>query len=380
MKILGMLRDQGNDAMKNYKNSVEEYIRVNIFTKTGEAFLDFSLEEDDIYSELNDIGQMLCREYIEGDSSFYLLDSVRVQAAAIHGHQAVLVCKGMLELIFRTSAVMVGGERRQRNADEEFYEPWRNNLSSWYQYGDIEWSNKKFWWIHEEIHRKLFDMYVGGMFVFIVMHEIGHLHNLHGERRGDSSEGKLSSTSDNIFIHEAVRCAEEENEADSLAVHAREIIADTYAFQFMLAELEKLPPSESSFSGVDKGKLCVLNFSICIYIVASLFWALNLKRPMRNDTQEDYYPSHVFRLQSIETASLEHQICGSDNDQTRLGIILGMQNYIKNLACATGNDEFVSWRLTTSIPANYEHYQKICEITGRWSNMSFGVRDEDYLR
>ena len=94
--------------MKNYKNSVEEYIKKNIFSKTGEAFFDFSLEEDDIYSVLNDVGQVLCRKYVEGDSSFYLLDSVRVQAAAIHGYQAVLVCKGMLELIFRASAMMVG--------------------------------------------------------------------------------------------------------------------------------------------------------------------------------------------------------------------------------------------------------------------------------
>jgi len=366
--------------MKDYKDSVEEYIRRKIFSKTGEAFLDFSLEEDDIYSELNDIGQWLCRKYPEGNSSFYLLDSVRVQAAAIHGHQAVLVCKGMVELIFRTSDMMVGAERRLRNNDEKFYEPWRDNLSSWLKDGDFEWSNNDFWWIHEESHRKMFEMFVEGMFVFIVLHEIGHLHNLHGERRGDKSEGKIPSASDNIVIHEAVSCAEEKNETDSLAVHAREIIADTYAFQFMLTEFEKFYFPASEYENLNKGALCVANYNVCIYIVASLFWALNFQRPMRNDTQEDYYPSHVFRLQSIETASLEHRICGGDYGLTHLAVRLGMQGYTGKLRCATDNDELSSWRTTMDIPANFEHYQKICGITEKWSNMKYGVRDEDYLR
>ena len=104
-------------------------IKRQIFSKTGEAFLDLSIQEDVIYSEFDFVGRMLCQKYIEGDSSFYLLDSVQVQAAAVHGHQAVLVCKGMLDLIFRTSAMMVGAERRQKSPEDEFYEPWINNLS-----------------------------------------------------------------------------------------------------------------------------------------------------------------------------------------------------------------------------------------------------------
>lgn len=36
--------------MQSYKDAVEEYIRRKIFSKTGEAFLDLSIQEDVIYS------------------------------------------------------------------------------------------------------------------------------------------------------------------------------------------------------------------------------------------------------------------------------------------------------------------------------------------
>lgn len=100
--------------MQDYKNSVEEFIQENIFSQTGETYFDFSRQENSLYKELNYIGKELCLTYIVGYSSFYLIDSIRVQAVAIHKHQAVLVFKGMLELIFRTSSMMVGAERRRK--------------------------------------------------------------------------------------------------------------------------------------------------------------------------------------------------------------------------------------------------------------------------
>lgn len=50
--------------MKDYKVSVEEHIKKSIFSKTGEAFLDSSNEEDNIYSEFNYVGQLLRHKYI----------------------------------------------------------------------------------------------------------------------------------------------------------------------------------------------------------------------------------------------------------------------------------------------------------------------------
>ena len=367
--------------MKSYKDAVEDCIRRQIFSKTGEAFLDLSSQEDIIYSEFDFVGRMLCQKYIEGDSSFYLLDSMRVQAVAVHCYQAVLVCKGMLDLIFRTSAMMVGAERRQKIPEDQFYEPWKNNLSYWFKSAVFDWSDERYWWLHQDDYRKCFDMLAEGLFVFIVLHEIGHLHNLHGDRRAENSRHAHTSSSntDEIFVHEALDGGEAMSEADRLAAHTREVIADTFAFQFMLVELREFLLPESEYTGRDEGALRVLNFGTCIYMVASLFWALSFQRPMRDDTQEDDYPSHLFRLQSIEAASLEHQLCGG-NRQTYLGMQIGIKNYTEKLICAAGDKGFVSWRMTAGLPVNHAHYQKICKLTGEWSNIKFGVRNEDWLR
>lgn len=367
--------------MQSYKDAVESYIKRQIFSKTGEAFLDLSIQEDVIYSEFDFVGRMLCQKYIEGDSSFCLLDSVQVQAAAVHGHQAVLVCKGMLDLIFRTSAMMVGAERRQKSPEDEFYEPWINNLSYWFKSAEFDWSDERYWWLHQDDYRKAFEMLAEGLFVFLVLHEIGHLHNLHGDRRAENSRPAPTSSSnaDEIFVHEALGGSEAMSEDDRLAAHTREVIADTFAFQFMLVELRECLLPESEYAGRDEGALRVLNFGMCIYMVASLFWALSFQRPMRDDTQEDDYPSHLFRLQSIEATSLEHQLCGG-NQQTYLGMQIGIKNYTEKLICAAGDKGFVSWRMTADLPANHAHYQKICEMTDEWSNIKFGVRNEDWLR
>lgn len=267
--------------MQSYKELVEDYIRRKIFSKTGEAFLDLSIQEDVLYSELDFVGRMLCRKYIEGNSSFFLIDSVRVQAAAVHGHQAVLVCKGMLDLIFRTSAMMVGAERRQNFPGDEFYEPWRNNLSYWFKSAEFEWSDERYWWLQGD-HRKAFEMLAEGIFVFLVLHEIGHLHNLHGERRAGNSKSASSSSlpgADEIFVHEALGGCGALSEEDRLAAHTREVIADTYAFQFMLVELRESLFPESEYGDRDEDALRVMSFGMCIYMVASLFWALSFQRP-----------------------------------------------------------------------------------------------------
>ena len=52
-------------------NYVETYIKNSLLSKTGEAFFDFSLENEMIYSDLNMIGNGLCIEIIGDDSFFY---------------------------------------------------------------------------------------------------------------------------------------------------------------------------------------------------------------------------------------------------------------------------------------------------------------------
>lgn len=368
--------------MQDYMDTVKEYIQNNIFSKTGEALFDFSLQEVPLYSELNSIGKYLCKEQINGYSSFFLVDSFRIQAAAIHEHRAILVFKGMLELIFRTSAMMVGAERRLHEPDSKFYEPWLNNVGLWINGGDFEWSNDQYWWLHDEIHRKMFDMFVEGMFVFLVLHEIGHIHNLHGERRQDAAKENESPKDSMILIHKAVKESDDNDmdEAENIDTHTREIIADSYAFQFMLSELKECFCPESEYKDVDAGALSSLNYGVCLYIITSYFWALSFQYPMANDKQNDGYPSHAFRVSSIGAVSLEHKVCGGNDQLTRIGLELGMKSSMEKLICAAGNAGFIEWLRSMNLSANYAHYEKICANTPKWSNFIFGVRDRDWLK
>ena len=109
--------------MQNHKSSVEEYIQQNIFSRTGENFFDFSFEEDYLYQQLDFIGKNLCLKYVGIYSCFYLIDSFQAQAGAIHKHQCVLVYKGMLELIFRTSAMMGSSQKTESMVTPVFATP-----------------------------------------------------------------------------------------------------------------------------------------------------------------------------------------------------------------------------------------------------------------
>lgn len=351
-------------------NYVETYIKNSLLSKTGEAFFDFSLENEMIYSDLNMIGNGLCIEIIGDDSFFYILESTQVQAVAIHGYRTVLVYRGMLEFIFRISAMMVGSQSRLNDKDKIFYEPWRDNINAWLNGGVFDWEDERYWWIHDETSRDAFYHLVEWLFEFVVLHEIGHIHNLHGERRNDNEKAK-------VFIHRAVSFDEEKDESERLSAHAREIIADTYAFQFLFEDCKEHMFSKSIYPDVDEGGLLVVNYIYCIYIVASFFWAMSIIRPMKNNEQNDCYPSHAFRLTAIETASLEHNICGSD--RTKDVLMMGMNNYIKHSMSASGDDRIFHWRNTMNYPANQDHYERICNITKEWANLKFGVRDEDWL-
>lgn len=362
--------------MQNYKNVVENFIHNEILSKTGEIYFDFSKEEDCLYHELDFIGKNLCQDYVKGPSSFYIIDSVRVQAVAIHNHKIVLIFKGMLEQIFRTAAMMVGAERRHKESNEIFYEPWFDNVNLWINRGEFEWTSNEYWWLHDQEYRKAFDILVEALFIFLVLHEIGHLHNLHGERRNDSNEECVSPIDTITFIHKAIEDNEEMDETERLNSHAREIVADTFAFQFMMSELKESLFPNSEYEGADPTTLTAINFGVCIYAVASYLWALNF----RCNSDCSTHPPHVFRLASIEAACLEHRVCGGDEKLTILGLEIGMRSYLKKMKCVCNSNEFVEWRNLKDTPANQEYYEKICGIIPNWSNSIFGVRDENWLQ
>jgi hypothetical protein len=366
--------------MGKFKESVEAHIKASIFSKTAEQFLYCNGQDDEIYATLKLLGETLCAEYIPGQSSFYLVDGARVQAVAIHPYQTVLVCKGMLEFVFRLSSMMVGAERRQNFPDEQFYEPWCNRVWSWLNGGNLDWEDSRHWWLHDSAFRTVFNYCSKTIFTFIVLHEIGHLHHMHGARRLDKALQSGSFSVDEEVIHEAVAIHSAKTKADKISAHACEIAADTYAFQFLIDEVKSSIFDIEDYTSSGDQKTCVSSYCMAIYSVASFFWGLSFIYKMQEDAQDNDYPSHAFRLHSIETACLEHRICGMAQPHAVFALEFGMKSYTKKIICAARNEDFVHWRLKINHKQNQDHYYRICEAMSSWSNMAFGTRDEDWAK
>ena len=146
-------------------------------------------------------------------------------------------------------------------------------------------------------------------------------------------------------------------------------------FKYVFFPELRLPGIDSAL----RSTMEVTNFVTCLYGVAAYFWALHYRKPMTNDSQLNGYPSHAFRLVSIEAASLEHGLGAGLHDRA-LGQKLGVENYLTKLPLASGNSDFIDWRRSVDTKASEEHYSKICKIAKDWSNGFFGVRDEDWMR
>lgn len=224
----------GDRQVSEHNQRVEDFIRDKLFSTTGETFFDYEYAEDDIYQRLNTTGIRLTREFIPGNSNFYLVESQQVQAVAIHDNYTVMVYKGMLEYLFRIVSMMAGAECLHREPDVKRFMPWAGNMSSWLQAGEFDWENEEYWWLREPESRNFFDQIVDMLFTFVVLHEIGHLHNLHAWRRTVINKGGTPAASDSLFIHRAVEEDGDKILVDLLAGHVREIVADTFAFQFMV--------------------------------------------------------------------------------------------------------------------------------------------------
>jgi hypothetical protein len=357
--------------MDDQKPSRKEFLHSALFSRTGEAFLDCEIQPDPLFAHLLAVGEEICAEFIPGESSFHIVDGIRIQASVNHEHQAVLVYKGMLDFLFRIASMLVGADRRKKLPEDQFYEPWSGTVRSWLSGGEFNWEDERFWWLLDEDYRLGFDATIEGVFRFLVFHEVGHLHNMHRARRELGQPGKDVHPS----MHYAIDDSQEHGSTDRLAAHAREIVADTYAFHFLF-EFNKqrmLLLEELQVAGNEA--ICTVAYAISIWHVASFFWSLCFILPS-DESQRDCYPSHLFRLQAIEATSLEHGVGGMDSQSAHQALHHAMLTYVTMLNPLSANNEFVHWRLRTNDPAHVHHYELICAEVPHWSNTAFGIRDE----
>jgi len=331
--------------------------------------LDFASCDDDTYRCLANIGTLLCTKMIPGDSSFYLLDSPKKQATVIHNLSVVVVFKGMLSFIFRAASLVAAATPCPTPAPAGTVTPWAENLGHWLEEGPFFFDDERFWWLQSPDHRVVFDFFVDNLFRFVVLHEIGHLHNMHSSRRETLLNEELLSGTNTTDVA-----------VEDLSVHLREIIADTYAFQFFLQELIEILAEDDAHTNSQKDVAIALksaSFVTALYTIQLYFWlsaaipsarasfALNSKK----------YPPHAFRMQAIESTALEHinRILPSALANKSLAQAMGKtQTISQNVA---GTEDFIKWRIKLNDPAFLEHYEKICQGSPNWANRVFGVHD-----
>lgn len=372
-------------------NEVKKLDRVKAaldFSKHGEGFLDFGACGDDIFYRLTNIGETLCAEMIPGDSGFYLVDSLRKTGGTIHELSTVVIYKGMLNFIFRTASLAAAVTPCPTQAPAEAARPWAQNVAWWLEEGEFYFDDERYWWLQSPDRRSVFDFYAENIFRFVVLHEIGHLHNMHGARRkkplgrqfpvpapGLSDGEKNDSTGLGIVDN----CSVSEDGED-FSRHIREVVADTYAFQFFLHGLiEGLtePDSQTDDSDDAANAIKIASVIVALNFVQLYFWLSDAMPSTRTEFVLDgeKYPPHAFRMQVIESALLEHGNRILPVARIQASLEQAMKQTLTISANVAGTEDFLAWRTKLRDPVFFEHYAKICQGVPSWANGVFGVYD-----
>ncbi|MHA7685092.1 hypothetical protein [Cupriavidus sp. PET2-C1] len=365
----------------------KEAIRSKYFSQSGEGFVDIDDCTEQKVVELYAEGSLLCEKYLPEGSELYFIDSRRVQSGAEPEYSVVLVYRGMLNTIFKIASMAATTAKVPTPSSHERNVPWRDDEAKWLWSDGFNWDDQSYWWLQDAQYRMCFDFHVDNLFRFVVLHEIGHLHNVHGIRKLASKEkegllppnsaARNPSTDDSENDTQGTantKVAPPSNEA--VSAHAREIVADTYAFQFLVQELSSRLddthiPGDQPFLALSE-HVRVAGATMALATINLYFWAMAIAIPSKPMSEEDSYPSHAFRLQSIESTWLEHGY--RMVPQSRVAPVLSSSIQHSNDAITTfsSTQGYFPWRLQVSDSVYAEHYRKVCEEVPEWSNEEYG--------
>lgn len=287
------------------------------------------------------------------------MDGVSCQAGADPELKVLLVWAGMLDLVFKLAALVTLYAKPIPSAHQAVLLPWGGDVKAWLRDGVFDWECADYWWLQAPEYRTTFSTFALAIFCFILLHEVGHFHNLHAVRREERfPQQQIESAADRARL---------EN-------HARKVIAETYAFQFLMAELKQtLFPDEGHYQCERHNAITAACFTFALISVSAVFWGFSVVIPMDESHQENVYPGHAFRLRSIQSAALEHGINGLG---PRLAFsIVGMAikqcfEIFENIS----SGDFVAWDQALRDPTHGVHYKEVCEEVRHWSNPFYGSR------
>ncbi len=329
--------------------------------RNGEGFLQIYPDDQDgeMYGSLLRKGREICASLPGDKVRLYFVDAVSCQAGADSELKTLLVWKGMLDLVFKLASLVTVHSRPVPSRDLAALLPWREDIKAWLRGGVFDWESPDYWWLYNPEYRITFNTFSLAIFSFILLHEVGHFHNLHAVRREE-------------------RCAKQQGESAAdrarLEQHAREVIADTYAFQFLMDELkQKLFPDEGLYHRERHIEITAACFTFALISASAVFWGFSVVIPMDESHQENGYPGHAFRLRAIQSAALEHGINGLEPRIAYPTVSMAIKQCFEIFEDIV-NGDFVAWSQALQDPIHGAHYEKVCEEVRHWSNPFYGIR------
>ncbi len=330
--------------------------------KPGEGILQIYTEDPDgeMYDSLLRQGREICASLPGDKVSLYFVDGVRCQAGADSELKTVMVWKGMLDLIIKLASLLTVHARPIPPAYQASPLPWRHDVKVWLKDGVFDWESPDYWWLRDPEYRATFETFAFAIFCFILLHEVGHFHNLHAVRRAERGASPEAEAAD---------------DQERLEKHAREVIADTYAMQFLMDELKKrLFADETHYDPHKHIAITQACFTFALIAASATLWGFSVAIPMDESHQENSYPGHAFRLRAIQSTALEHRINGLEPHTAHYIISTAMKQCAEIMSVLSGGD-FVTWDQALQNPIHGAHYEKVCEEVRNWSNPFYGSKD-----
>lgn len=355
------------------------------FHRNDDHFVERSDLQSPFHSYMFFIGEGLCKEYIGEKADIFFVDSPKINAAADSETESIIIYTEMLDFLCRLALLLTAATPMPVQLKLTPGADWKTDPKSWLSTPGFDWRNNEYCWIRDEgLAHDIFLTHLSDLFSFVVLHETGHLHHLHMQRRKAtiSADIKAGEGGPKQGVTHAVDPAHQaplytkEHQVSSdteVAAHAREVVADSHAFQFILEELTEDPKDVEGANIQDLQKIA---FDKALTTVSIFFWGMSVVRPMNEESQQNLYPTHAFRLQAIESAALEHGLFGWPSEVSLAVFYESLKNAFTTLKQVCGGDHFILWRLVLNDPVHYAHYARICKEVPHWANCRFGQLDD----
>jgi hypothetical protein len=89
----------------------------------------------------------------------------------------------MLDLVFKLASLITVHSRPVPSRELAALLPWREDVKAWLRDGVFDLESPDYLWQHNPEYRITFNTFSLAIFSFILLHEVGHFHNLHAARR-----------------------------------------------------------------------------------------------------------------------------------------------------------------------------------------------------